>query len=258
MIIRCLVVDDEPPAVEELSYLLNKIEDLEVVGKANSASKALEAIELLEPDLVFLDIQMPGRDGFDVIREIAGAEAAPLFVLGTAYDQFAVKAFDAEATDYILKPFTEERVRKSVERARQLLESRRQAPLSVQVAELVKHLASKPKGIVKISVESKGRIRMLDPHEIMFCKAENKGVTIQTKDKAFLLFGQSSLDVLENKLAPQSFFRVHRSYLVNLACIREVIPWFNGRYIVVTSDDQATEVPVSRQRVKELKELLGL
>ena len=258
MIIRCLVVDDEPPAVEELSYLLGQIGSVEVVGTARSASKALDAIDRLDPDLVFLDIQMPGHDGFEVIQALKRSHTAPLFVLATAYDQYAVKAFDADVVDYILKPFTEDRVRKSIDRVKTWLQSRRQEPLTTQMEQLVKQLDQGPKEIVKISVESKGRIRVLDPGEILYCKAENKGITVATKNRSFLLFGQASLDELEKKLTSQSFFRTHRSYLVNLACIKEVIPWFNGRYIVTTTDDPATEVPVSRRRVKELKKMLGL
>lgn len=258
MIIRCLVVDDEPPATEELSYLLSKIEKVEVVGTAENTSKALDAIERLEPDLVFLDIQMPGQDGFDVVQAYKQSQNAPLFVLATAYDQYAVKAFDTDVVDYILKPFTEQRVRKSVDRARIWLQSRRQAPLATQMEQLVRRLDKGNGGIVKISVESKGRIKVFDPREIMFCKAENKGITIKTKERSYLLFSQSSLDELEKKLTAQSFFRTHRSYLVNLTRIKEVIPWFNGRYIVTTADVPSTEVPVSRRRVKELKQLLGL
>jgi two-component system, LytTR family, response regulator len=258
MIIRCLIVDDEPPAVEELAYLLGQIEGVEVVGTAQSASKAIDAIDQLEPDLVFLDIQMPGHDGFEVIQALKHSQTAPLFVLATAFDQYAVKAFDVDVVDYILKPFTEKRVRKSIDRVRTWLQSRRQEPLAMQVEQLVKQFDKGPREIVKISVESKGRIRVLDPQEIMYCKAENKGITVATDNRSFLLFGQTSLDELEKKLTSQSFFRTHRSYLVNLACIKEVIPWFNGRYIITTMDEPATEVPVSRRRVKELKKMLGL
>lgn len=258
MIIRCLVVDDEPPAVEELSFLLSQIEDVEVVGKAGSAAKALKAIEALDPDVVFLDIQMPGQDGFQVVRKLVTSENAPLFVFATAFDQYAVKAFDIEAVDYILKPFSEERVRKSMNRVRQHLVSMKQAPLSRQMEQLVQRLSNEPANVSRISVESKGRIRVLDPKQIVYFKAENKGINVFTRDSSFLLYGQSSLDDLEKKLMLQSFFRTHRSFLVNLASIKEVIPWFNGRYLVTIADEAETEVPVSRQRVKSLKQHLGL
>ena len=258
MIIRCLVVDDEPPAVEELAYLLGRIEKVEVVGKARSASEALEAIDTLEPDLVFLDIQMPGKDGFDVVHALKASSTAPLFVMATAFDHYAVKAFDTDVVDYILKPFTEKRVRKSVDRVRALLKARRQDPLTLQMERLVRHLDQPPRELIKISVEYKGRIKVLDPGEIIFCKAENKGVTVKTGKKAYLLRGQGSLDDLENKLTPLSFFRAHRSFLVNLSSIKEVIPWFNGRYIVAMADDETSEVPVSRKKVRQLKQLLGL
>lgn len=258
MIIRCLVVDDEPPAVEELAYLLNRIEKVEVVGKVRSVPEALEAIDALEPDLVFLDIQMPGKDGFEVVRALRRSPTAPLFVMATAFDHYAVKAFDVDVVDYLLKPFTEKRVRKSVDRVRNLLEARRQDPLTLQMERLVQHLDKTPREIIKIAVESKGRIKVLDPREIVFYKAENKGVTVKTNENQYLLCGQSSLDELEKKLVPLFFFRTHRSFLVNLSAIREVIPWFNGRYIVAMADNEASEVPVSRKKVRQLKQLLGL
>lgn len=258
MIIRCLVVDDEPPAIEELSFLLNQIEDVEVVGKASSAVKALDSFASLEPDVVFLDIQMPDQDGFQVARKLLASENAPLFVFATAYDQYAVRAFDVEAADYILKPFSEARVRRSIDRVRQRLASMKQAHLSQQVEQLVQRFDSRSHKVTRISVESKGRILILDPNQILFLKAENKGITVYTRDKSYLLHGQSSLDDLNDKLTPYNYFRTHRSYLVNLTTIKEVIPWFSGRYLVALADDQATEIPVSRQRVKALKKLLGL
>ena len=258
MIIRCLVVDDEPPAVEELTYLLDRIETVEVVGKARSVSEALEAIDTLEPDLVFLDIQMPGKDGFEVVHALKRSSTAPLFVMATAFDHYAVKAFDADVVDYILKPFTEKRVRKSVDRVQSLLQARRQEPLTLQVERLVKQLDKLPQEIIKVAVESRGRIRVLDPQQIIFCMAENKGVCVKVIKNKYLLYGQSSLDELEKKLSPLAFFRAHRSFLVNLAAIKEVIPWFNGRYIVTMADEEASEVPVSRKKVRKLKLLLGL
>jgi DNA-binding LytR/AlgR family response regulator len=258
MLIKCLIVDDEPPAVEELAYLLSKIDEIDIVGKAGSASRAIEAIETLAPDLVFLDIQMPERDGFEVIRRYMSSKGPPIFIFATAYDQYAVKAFDAEAVDYILKPFNEERVRKSVQRARDLLQTMKQVPLCQQVEKLVRQLENSPREVQKIPVESKGRIRVLDLEEIVFLKAENKGIDVYTKNESFLFHGQNSLDELEKKLRSFSFFRSHRSYLINLSFVIEIIPWFSGRYLVKLSDDKGSEVPVSRQRVKDLKTTLHI
>jgi DNA-binding LytR/AlgR family response regulator len=258
MKIFCLIVDDEPPAVDELSYILSGIEDVDVVATAFSAAKAISAIRVKHPDLVFLDIKMPGGDGFEVIRACAAPYGPPFFVFVTAYDQDAVKAFEACAVDYILKPFQAERIRESVSRVRQMLFAHRQNALYGRLERVVERLSPVAITPPKVGVEKKGRILLLDPEAIFYCKAENKSVRVCTHDQCFDLWGLSSLDELEDKLNDQGFFRTHRSFLVNLACIKEVSSWFNGRYILTVTDAATTEVPVSRRRVKALKDKLRL
>lgn len=258
MDINCLVVDDEPPAIDELKYILSQLKGIDVVGTASSAGKAILAIRSKQPDLVFLDIKMPGRDGFDVIKACSSFQRVPYFVLATAYDQHAVKAFDASAVDYILKPFQPERVQESVERVRQLLVSKRQNVLCGQLEKIVQHFEPTSNGLSKITVENKGRLLLLDPDAIVLCRAENKDVWVHTDNKKFKLNGTNSLDKLESKLSNHNFFRTHRGFLVNLAYVKELAPWFNGKYILTIDDHASTDVPVSRRRVKALKTLLGL
>ncbi|MGD9366583.1 MAG: LytTR family DNA-binding domain-containing protein [Desulfobacteraceae bacterium] len=258
MDIKCLIVDDEPPAVDELRFILSKISCVDVVGSVNSASKAIDTIRSKKPDLVFLDIKMPGRDGFEVIHACGSFRKTPLFIFATAYDEHAVRAFEASAVDYILKPFRAERVQESVERARHLMISQRQGALCGQLEKLVERIRPSAKNISKISVEHKGRILLLDPESIVYCKAENKGILACTDSQCYSIHGTASLDDMESKLKGRGFFRSHRGYLVNLACVKEVVSWFNGKYILTANDHTSTEVPVSRRRVKELKNRLGL
>lgn len=258
MNISCLIVDDEPPAIDELSYILSQINGIEVVATALNASKAISAIRLKQPDLVFLDIKMPGRSGFDVISACSSFPSEPYFIFATAFDQHALKAFEASAVDYLLKPFQSDRIQESVERVRRLLIAKRQGALCDQLEKLVKDIGSVSKEIVKISVKKKGRLRLLDPEEIVLFKAENRDIWVNTDDSRFILHGTTSLDKLESKLGSHNFFRAHRGVLVNLAYVGEVAPWFNGKYILSLDDQDSTEVLVSRRRVKEMKTTLDL
>lgn len=258
MEVKCLIVDDEPPAVDELAFILSGITGVRVIGSADSAAKAIRSIEDQQPDLVFLDIKMPGRDGFEVVEACAGFDASPYFVFATAYDDHAVQAFEASAVDYLLKPFRSERVQESVDRVKQRMVARRQGVLCGRLENLVERLHPPKDTIAKVSVEYKGRIRLLDPESIVYCKAENKGVVACTNDNCYLMHSTASLDLLESRLKARGFFRSHRGYLVNLACVKEVVSWFNGKYILTTTDCNSTEVPVSRRRAKSLKQRLGL
>lgn len=258
MEIRCLIVDDETPAVDELRFILSGIDGVDIIGSAHSAGSAIRAVQDLQPDLVFLDIKMPGRDGFDVIRACTTFPKIPFFVFATAYDEHAVKAFDASAVDYLLKPFQAKRVGESVMRVRKLLLDRQQGLLCGQLERLVERIHPAVTPIDKISVEHKGRILLLDLNLIVYFKAQNKTVLAFTDHQRYSLHGAARLDSLESRLDNQGFFRSHRGYLVNLSCVTEVVPWFNGTYILKTTDRADSEIPVSRRRVKTLKKRLGL
>lgn len=257
MNIRCLVVDDEQPAVEELVFLLSELPDVTVVGEANSANEAVEKIGTLKPDLVFLDINMPGHTGFHVIEACAGGTRPPLFIFCTAYDQYAVKAFEEQAVDYILKPFSSKRVATGVRRARERLEAdSSHAP--GDVTRLLEALGAQQHHVVRLSVESQGRLLLLDPDGVIFCKAEEKRVRVYTHDGDYISHNAPTLDRLEELVTEFPFYRVHRASLVNLKHIREVTSWYNGKYLLVMDDAAANEVVVSRNRVKGLKEHLGI
>lgn len=258
MKIRCIIVDDEPPSIDELGYIVSKIDDIEVVGSASSASKAIQAIGKFQPDLVFLDIQMPGRNGFHVAREVASYPAPPLIIFATAFDQYAIQAFEENAIDYVLKPFSEARIRKSVDRAKAVILSKTKELETPQNLEnLISSLSEICQPLNRVTVENKGRLVLLDPKNVFFCKTKLKKITVYTQDKKLMCHGISSLDELEKRLKLYQFFRTHRTYLVNLARVGEIIPWFNGRYLLIMSDKSSTEIPVSRTRVKDLKEKLG-
>lgn len=256
MEIRCLVVDDEKPAVDELVFLLSELPGVAVAGTANSAREAVEKIKELSPDLVFLDINMPGRTGFYVVEALAGAAAPPLFVFCTAYDQYAVKAFEEQALDYILKPFSAKRVVTAVGRARERLEA--EALSLGDVAGLLKNMGKSREKVVRIAVEHQGRTLLLDPDEVVFIRAEEKRVRVFSANGDYSGHCGTTLDSIEEQVQGYPFFRVHRGSLVHLKHIREVTSWYNGKYLLTMDDAARSEVVVSRNRVKGLKESLNL
>ena len=258
MKIRCIIVDDELPAVDELAYILSRIEDVEVIASSNSASKAIKEIRTKKPDLVFLDIHMPVKSGFHVARMISSFDRPPLIIFATAFDQYAVRAFDENAIDYILKPFSEDRIKKSIDRAKEIISSNGKALSIKELNRLIESIGGTEKSVVRISVENKGRILLLDPDNIFFCKSAEKKIFINTKNNQFVCHSVSSLNELENILINHPFFRTHRAYLVNLSYIKEVIPWFNGRYLVNMSDENSTEIPISRRKARNFKKKLGI
>nr|WP_321446013.1 LytTR family DNA-binding domain-containing protein [uncultured Cohaesibacter sp.] len=262
MPIRCLIVDDEAPARDELGFLLSQYADLSVIGEAASASKAVSLCLEQQPDLVFLDIQMPGQNGFEVIRALQVADCPlPLFVFVTAYDSYAVKAFEASAVDYILKPVSEERLARTIDRARGLLEQRSN-PLQKQLESLLTKMQGADHPPLptthRVSVEKHGRIRLIDPRDIVFCSYDDSRVMAHTRDDVFPVYGIASMDRMEEHLAGSAFFRAHRSSLVNLDAIVEFSPWFNGKYSLVMGDRARSKLTVSRSRVKDFKLKLGL
>lgn len=260
MKIRTLLVDDEPPARDELVYLLTSFPDLEL-SEAKNATEALTAIRETSPDLVFLDIQMPGRDGFYVLRESLCLPQPPLFVFVTAYNDYAVRAFEENAVDYLLKPIARDRLQKTVERVRGLLRSRQEpGSLQPELAALVRDGVIGPVrgGPVRLTVEAGGRIQLLDASEVTHCEKQEKRILIHTSRESYPCHGPSTLDELEERLRGQTFFRANRGTLVNLARVREFSPWTAGKYSLVLDDEAGTEVTLSRGRVKDFKICLGI
>lgn len=255
--LSCIIIDDEQPARDELAYLLSAHGDIHVAGEADSVPSAIRAVSEIRPDFIFLDIQMHGRNGFEVISGVEEIEPPPLVVFITAYDQYAVKAFDAHAVDYLMKPFSPDRLALSLDRVRQMVSLRTDRP----IREALSHLAAASVGTKlarKVPVEKEGRIILLNPGDIVFCQYRDKTILVHTREETHVLHGIHTLDQLEKHLDAGLFFRNHRSTIVNFDQIREFSPWFNGRYHLLMKDHSATELTVTRDRVRRFKDLLGL
>lgn len=244
--IPTVVADDEAPALDELLYLLKGFPEIEVVGTAANGLEALKRIEEFEPDLVFIDVQMPGLDGLRLIEKLHEHKApVPAFVLCTAYEQYALEAFRMEALDYLLKPVTRERLALTVERVkRTMLEPEPSAaPPAPQLRRLV--------------IRSGGKNLIVDASDVIYARIEDGLITIA----ATQVEGESNFKTLEElqaSLDPGVFWRPHRSFLVNIHRIREVIPWFKSSYQVRMDDRKGTVIPVSRVQTRRLRELFRL
>lgn len=249
--ITVVVADDEKLAREELSFLLRDFPEVEVVGAAENGLQAIELIERFDPDLVFLDVQMPGLDGLGVIRKLRETSTdLPQFVLVTAFDHYAIEAFRIEALDYLLKPVEKERLAETVNRA---LRAASEGPRA-----LPEPATNRPAWQrTKILVKSGGRSFIVDAQEIVYATIKDGVITIATAT----LEGESNyktIEELQSNLDPEIFWRVHRSHLVNINKIREVIPWFKSSYQLRMDDKRGTEIPVSRVQTKRLRALLKL
>lgn len=256
MAVRALVVDDEQLAREELCFLLESIPDIDVVGQAQNGLEAVELTERLGPDLLFLDIQMPGLDGFQVVRELMGRDDVPRFIFVTAYDRYAIKAFEVNAVDYLLKPVDRSRLTRAVSRIANEDKSHDAVPIESQLERLLSALergtAKKPL-VVKVS----DRFLLVDANDVIYAKVEDGVITLAT-DRVSGTSNLRTLDELASSLDPDIFWRVHRSYIVNLQRIKEVIPWFNRTIQLKMADRAGTEIPVSRTQTRRLKEHLKL
>jgi two-component system response regulator LytT len=250
--ISAILVDDEPLASEELSYLLRRFPDVEIAATACNGLEAVQLIEDLEPDLVFLDVQMPGLDGMGVIRRLKERGGPlPYFVMATAYEQYAVEAFRVEALDYLLKPVEAERLAEALERARKAIAERQR---------LAQPEPPPPKPALqrtKLLVRSNHRNFIVDAQDVVYATIDDGLITVV----ATHLEGQSNyrtIEELQSNLDPDTFWRVHRSYLVNIHRIKEVIPWFKSSFQLRMDDRKQTEIPVSRVQTKRLRALLKL
>ena len=252
--LTAVVVDDEQPARDELCYLLGQIDGLEVIGQAADGLEAVEAIERLEPDVAFLDLQMPGLTGLEVGRRLAdtGSQLAVVFV--TAFDHRAVEAFELNAVDYLLKPVDAVRLGQAVQRAR--TRRRDGQPLASQLDRLVR-LMAQPARPSQVAVKTQDRYVLVQADDIIYASVAEDSITIVSGQVA----GTSSdrtLDELHARLDPGIFWRVHRSHLVNINKIKEIVPWFSRNYILRMKDAKATEIPVSRTQTRRLRDYLKL
>jgi two-component system LytT family response regulator len=248
LLMRTLIVDDESPARERLKRLLADIEGVELIGEAESGIQAVEMIERERPDLVLLDIQMPGLDGFEVIEAL---EDPPPVIFVTAYDEYAIRAFEVNALDYLLKPFSRERLAKAIRRAQETLAEERD--FAVRLGPLLESLAAQGQYLARLAVRDRDRIRVLDIGEVDWIGIEGEQVMVHVGDRAYPI--RRTLTELEARLDPACFFRAHRAAIVNLDRVKEVIPWFKGSHKLRLTT--GAEVDLSRARARALRRILG-
>ncbi len=245
--IRTLLVDDEKLARDRLAGFLAKLESVEIVGQAGDGVEALKLITELRPDLVFLDVQMPGMDGFEVLKALPSPP--PHVVFATAYDEYAIRAFEVEAVDYLLKPFARPRVEEAIGRVRARITSRQ--PRS-DIAALLRRIEERHKSyLTQIPAYAGKRILVLPIDEVLWFAVEYRLIYAHTKERAFMT--NYTLRDLEERLDPEIFFRAHKSSLVNLRHLKEIVPWFGGRYKLIMRDQAGSEVALSRAQARELR-----
>jgi DNA-binding LytR/AlgR family response regulator len=252
--LTAVVADDEQPARDELCYLLGQLEGVEVVGQAANGPEAVEAIVRLDPDLAFLDVQMPGLTGLDVVRQLQGTGTTASVVFVTAFDDRAVEAFEVNAVDYLLKPVEAQRLAQAVNRAR----SRRSdaPPLAGQLDRLVRLMAGANRP-AQVAVKVQERYILVQADDILYASVVDDSINIVTGQVAGTS-NDRTLDELQARLDPNTFWRVHRSHLVNINKIKEIVPWFSRNYLLRMKDAKATEIPVSRAQTRRLREYLKL
>jgi two-component system LytT family response regulator/two-component system response regulator LytT len=258
--LRVVVVDDEQLARDELCFLLRQVGGLEIIGQAGNGVDALRVIEEYQPDLVMLDVQMPGLTGFEVARRVvqAGLESQLVFV--TAFDQYAIDAFEVNAVDYLLKPVEPERLATAVDRARKRVAAAAKGPENRSEADLerlLQLLADRQGRREQLAIKVDDRFLLVHADEVVYASVEDDQIRVVTNS----LSGTSNyrtLDELQTRLDPAVFWRVHRSHLVNINKIKEIVPWFSRNYILKMKDGKGSEVPVSRSQTRRLREYLKL
>ena len=282
MSLSALIIDDEQLARDELKYLLDSVGDIDVIAQGTNGIEAVDLIEEHHPDLVFLDVQMPGLDGFAVIKRLkersearartqpSDGEPLPQIIFATAYDQYAVRAFDVNAVDYLLKPFDRTRVEQAVERAKTRMSGGAAPGAEARIGALLRLLdqetgrtgtgrAGTARGHqpAKLIVQAQSRLLLVDQADICFAAIDDGIIRVVTQT----FEGHSKCRTLEElleQLDPAVFWRAHRGFVVNIKHIREVVPWFKSSYQLRMNDKQQTEIPVSRSQTRRLRELFNL
>jgi two-component system response regulator LytT len=251
-----VIVDDEQLALDELSFLLKSVDDVEIVAQGHNGLEAVTLIKEHSPDIVFLDVQMPGLDGFGVIKKLLDRKISlPQIIFATAFDQYAVKAFEVNAIDYLLKPFDKKRVSLALEKARKRMQG--SSANSDKLETLVKMLESQRPQNSKVLLRSAGRLLLIDQKDVCFASIQDGVISVVATN----LEGQSNCRTLEELLGgldADMFWRAHRSFVVNINRIKEVVPWFKSSYQLRMDDKKQSEIPVSRAQTKRLRELFGL
>jgi two-component system response regulator LytT len=271
--LRTVLVDDEQLARDELAYLLSQVGGVEVIGHAGNGLEALAAIDRLQPDLVFLDVQMPGLTGFEVARRMIGGGPTAHVIFVTAFDQHAIEAFEVNAVDYLLKPVDPARLDLALQRARRRISFERMHEESEsvtpggrtlnpgfnhdQLEKIVQLVTERQNRRERLAIKVGERFLLVQSEEIICASLVDESITVVTNQYT----GTSNyrtLDELQARLDPAVFWRVHRSHLVNINKIKEIVPWFSRNYILRMKDEKATEIPVSRTQTRRLREYLKL
>jgi two-component system response regulator LytT len=263
MDLRAIVVDDEQLAREELCFLLERAGGVEILGQASNGVEALRLVGEHQPDLLLLDVQMPGLNGFEVAHRLMDASLLPNLVFVTAYDQYALDAFKVNAADYLLKPVDADRLGETLERVRRRVEADQRAKGAVgrdELERVLRAVADKPKEQPRqdqLAIRTGERFMLVTADEIVHASVVDEAIVVVTNSVS----GTSNyrtLDELSARLDPSVFWRVHRSHLVNITKIKEIVPWFSRNYILKMRDPKATEIPVSRAQTRRLREYLKL
>ena len=247
--LRILIVDDEAPARKDLKRILGTIAGVEIAGEAGEGHEAVKSIRKLRPDVVLLDIQMPGLDGFQVVSRIADMERMPSVIFVTAYDEYAIKAFEVHAIDYILKPVEEKRLARAIERAQRI---RKGAEAGPDLKALLDAVGASPK---RLAVRQGESLVMVDANDILYATVSEGSIKVVAREvEGSVAF--RSLDELAKELGPGRFMRVHKSYLANINRIYEIAPWFSGSYQLRMEGKGGPVIPLSRAQARELRKIL--
>jgi len=263
--LTAVLVDDEQPARDELGFLLGQIGHVSVVGQAINGIDALATIEQLQPDVVFLDVQMPGLTGFEVARRMIESASPSHIIFVTAYDQHAIEAFEVNAVDYLLKPVDPVRLEVAVQRARRLIAFERAPDVAAsaagvttaQLEKIVELVSERKSHRERLALKVGERFLLVHAEDIVYASLADDVITV-VAGRHIGASNYRTLDELQERLDPAVFWRVHRSHLVNINKIKEIVPWFHRNYILRMKDEKATEIPVSRTQTRRLREYLKL
>ena len=255
MPLNAVVVDDEQLAREELIYMLEQMPNLEVIGQAGNGLEAIGVVQRVSPDVLFLDVQMPGLNGFEVAHRLIQNGTTPSIVFVTAFDRHAIEAFEVNAVDYVLKPVDSARLETAVTRARKRRGDN--GPLQGQLDRLVRMMSGQKDRRDQVAVRINDRFVLVQADDIIHASLIEDSINIVTNQVSGTS-NDRTLEELHARLDPEVFWRVHRSHLVNINKVKEIVPWFSRNYLLRMSDTKATEIPVSRSQTRRLREYLKL
>jgi len=251
-VLKILIIDDELPARDELRYLVSQEPDTEVVGDADNVAEAVGMAAVLQPDVIFLDINMREMNGLEAAAILRKVAKEAMIVFATAYDEFALKAFEVGAVDYILKPFEQERISKTIAR----LKNYQPEEWNTAASRIDTTLGENKILVQKLPVEKAGKIILLNYNEVIYAYANNGMVSVVTENEELNYSG--TLSELQERVEKTAMIRVHKSYIVNLDQVKEVVPWFKGTYWLKMNCNCKNEIPVSKSQIKEIKTIFGL